>query len=87
VYVHRYPPFPPNLCDWYLNPSVFLVVVSNFVKMAIAAGTAEMCAPKSMTLNLKEMFSGAALGGTLVARQYSPGNLGARVLICFFGLL
>lgn len=40
-----------------------LPFVSNFVKMAIAAGTAEMCAPKSMTLNLKEMFSGAALGG------------------------
>ncbi|KAI5450049.1 hypothetical protein NCC49_003811 [Naganishia albida] len=41
-----------------------LPFVSNFVKMAIAAGTAEMCAPKSMTLNLKEMLSGAALGDT-----------------------
>ncbi|KAJ9109924.1 hypothetical protein QFC19_001905 [Naganishia cerealis] len=41
-----------------------LPLVSNFVKMAIAAGTAEMCAPKSMTLNLKEMLSGAALGDT-----------------------
>jgi hypothetical protein len=40
-------------------------VISNFVDMAIAAGTAEFVAPKSMTLNLKEMFTGAALGGEL----------------------
>jgi len=38
--------------------------------MAIAAGTAELCAPKSMTLNLKEMLSGAALGGELGLVQW-----------------
>jgi len=43
--------------------------------MAIAAGTAELCAPKSMTLNLKEMLSGAALGGKLDLVKSSPGHV------------
>lgn len=46
----------PNVLD--------LPLVSSFVKMAIAAGTAEFVAPKSMTLNLQEMLSGAAIGDT-----------------------
>ena len=32
--------------------------------MGIAAGTAELSVPKSMTLNLQEMLSGAAVGDT-----------------------
>lgn len=32
--------------------------------MGIAAGTAEMSVPKSMTINLQEMLSGAAVGDT-----------------------
>ncbi|KAG8694302.1 hypothetical protein FRC09_009939, partial [Ceratobasidium sp. 395] len=47
----------PNLLD--------LPLISRFVKMAIAAGTTELVAPKSMTLNIQEMMSGAALGDTL----------------------
>ena len=47
--------------------STCVIVISNFVDMAIAAGTAEFVAPKSMTLNLKEMFTGAALGGESVS--------------------
>ncbi len=47
----------PNVLD--------LPLVSRFVKMAIAAGTAEFVAPKSMTLNMQEMLSGAAIGGWL----------------------
>ncbi|KAK0239435.1 hypothetical protein EDD85DRAFT_821894 [Armillaria nabsnona] len=46
----------PNVLD--------LPLVSRFVKMAIAAGTAEFVAPKSMTLNMQEMLSGAAIGDT-----------------------
>lgn len=46
----------PNLLD--------LPLISTFVKMAIAAGTASLVAPKSMTLNLQEMMSGAAIGDT-----------------------
>ncbi|KAF8578018.1 hypothetical protein K439DRAFT_1363416 [Ramaria rubella] len=46
----------PNVLD--------LPLISRFVKMAIAAGTAEFVAPKSMTLNLKEMMSGTAIGDT-----------------------
>ncbi|KAF8749825.1 Protein kinase C conserved region 2 (CalB) [Rhizoctonia solani] len=45
----------PNVLD--------LPLVARFVKMAIAAGTAEFVAPKSMTLNIQEMLSGAAIGG------------------------
>lgn len=45
-------------------PNVFdLPLISRFVKMAIAAGTAEFVAPKSMTLNIQEILSGAAIGG------------------------
>ncbi|ORX35103.1 hypothetical protein BD324DRAFT_582681 [Kockovaella imperatae] len=46
----------PNVLD--------LPFVSSFVKMGIAAGTAELSVPKSMTLNLQEMLSGAAVGDT-----------------------
>lgn len=46
----------PNVLD--------LPFVSSFVKMGIAAGTAEMAVPKSMTLKLQEMLSGAAVGDT-----------------------
>lgn len=46
----------PNLLD--------LPFVSGFVKMGIAAGTAELCVPKSMTINLQEMLSGATVGDT-----------------------
>lgn len=46
----------PNILD--------LPFVSSFVKMGIAAGTAELAVPKSMTLNMQEMFSGAAVGDT-----------------------
>ncbi|QRW25571.1 C2 domain-containing protein [Rhizoctonia solani] len=49
----------PNVLD--------LPLVARFVKMAIAAGTAEFVAPKSMTLNIQEMLSGAAIGDTLAA--------------------
>lgn len=45
----------PNVLD--------LPLVSRFVNMAIAAGTAEFVAPKSMTINLQELMSGAAIGG------------------------
>ena len=44
----------PNVLD--------LPFVSQFVRMGIEAGTAELCVPKSMTLNMQEMLSGAALG-------------------------
>jgi Ca2+-dependent lipid-binding protein len=46
----------PNILD--------LPFISNFVKMGIAAGTAELAVPKSMTLNMQEMLSGAAVGDT-----------------------
>ena len=46
----------PNVLD--------LPFISNFVKMGIAAGTAELAVPKSMTLNLQELLSGAAVGDT-----------------------
>ena len=46
----------PNVLD--------LPFISKFVKMAIAAGTAELVAPKSMTLNLQDMLGSAALGDT-----------------------
>ncbi|CAG8659482.1 142_t:CDS:10, partial [Acaulospora colombiana] len=46
----------PNLLD--------LPLISKFVKMAIAAGTASIVAPKSMTLNIQELMSGAAIGDT-----------------------
>ncbi|ODN73711.1 hypothetical protein, variant 1, partial [Cryptococcus amylolentus CBS 6039] len=46
----------PNVLD--------LPFVSSFVKMGIAAGTAEMAVPKSMTLNLQELLSGATVGDT-----------------------
>ncbi len=46
----------PNILD--------LPFVSSFVKMGIAAGTAELAVPKSMTLNMQEMLSGAAVGDT-----------------------
>jgi Ca2+-dependent lipid-binding protein len=46
----------PNVLD--------LPFISKFVKMGIAAGTAELCVPKSMTLNLQELLSGAAVGDT-----------------------
>ena len=46
----------PNILD--------LPFISDFVKMGIAAGTAELSVPKSMTLNLQEMLSGAAVGDT-----------------------
>ncbi|KAG8908594.1 hypothetical protein FRB99_004882 [Tulasnella sp. 403] len=46
----------PNVLD--------LPFVSRFVKMAIAAGTAELVAPKSMTLNIQEMLSAAVIGDT-----------------------
>jgi Ca2+-dependent lipid-binding protein len=46
----------PNVLD--------LPFVSSFVKMGIAAGTAELAVPKSMTINMQEMLSGAAVGDT-----------------------
>ncbi|KAG8897581.1 hypothetical protein FRC01_011279, partial [Tulasnella sp. 417] len=46
----------PNILD--------LPFISKFVKMAIAAGTASLIAPRSMTLNLKEMLSNAVIGDT-----------------------
>ncbi|WVN87584.1 uncharacterized protein L203_102767 [Cryptococcus depauperatus CBS 7841] len=46
----------PNVLD--------LPFVSQFVKMGIAAGTAELAVPKSMTLNLQELLSAATLGDT-----------------------
>ncbi|EJD51313.1 hypothetical protein AURDEDRAFT_159718 [Auricularia subglabra TFB-10046 SS5] len=46
----------PNVLD--------LPFVSRFVKMAIAAGTAELVAPKSMTLNIQEMLNAAVVGDT-----------------------
>jgi Ca2+-dependent lipid-binding protein len=46
----------PNILD--------LPFISSFVKMGIAAGTAELSVPKSMTINLQEMLSGAAVGDT-----------------------
>jgi Ca2+-dependent lipid-binding protein len=46
----------PNVLD--------LPFISSFVKMGIAAGTAELAVPKSMTINLQEMLSGAAVGDT-----------------------
>jgi Ca2+-dependent lipid-binding protein len=46
----------PNVLD--------LPFISSFVKMGIAAGTAELAVPKSMTINMQEMLSGAAVGDT-----------------------
>ncbi|KAG8954346.1 hypothetical protein FRC03_011485 [Tulasnella sp. 419] len=46
----------PNILD--------LPLISRFVKMAIAAGTAMLIAPKSMTLNIQEMMNAAAIGDT-----------------------
>ncbi|KAK7462733.1 hypothetical protein VKT23_007320 [Stygiomarasmius scandens] len=45
----------PNVLD--------LPLISRFVKMAIKAGTAELVAPKSMTINLQELLSGSVIGG------------------------
>ncbi|KAL1405327.1 hypothetical protein Q8F55_008956 [Vanrija albida] len=46
-------------------PSVLdLPFISSFVKSGIAAGTSELSVPKSMTLNLKDMLSGAQVGDT-----------------------
>lgn len=46
----------PNVLD--------LPLISRFVKMAIAAGTASLIAPKSMTLNIQEMLNNAVIGDT-----------------------
>lgn len=46
----------PNVLD--------LPLISKFVKEAIAAGTAEFTAPKSMTLNMADILGDAAIGGT-----------------------
>lgn len=46
----------PNILD--------LPFISGFVKMGIAAGTAELAVPKSMTINMQDMLSGAAVGDT-----------------------
>ncbi|KAG8783033.1 hypothetical protein FRC12_020171 [Ceratobasidium sp. 428] len=47
-------------------PNTFgLPFILRFVKMAIAARTAEFVASKSVTLDIQEMMSGAALGDTL----------------------
>lgn len=46
----------PNILD--------LPGISHFVKMGLAAGTATLVAPKSMTLNIQELMSGAAIGDT-----------------------
>ncbi|KZT59170.1 hypothetical protein CALCODRAFT_516259 [Calocera cornea HHB12733] len=46
----------PNILD--------LPLVSRFVKMAIAAGTASIVAPNSLTLSIKDLMSGAAIGDT-----------------------
>lgn len=46
----------PNVLD--------LPFISGFVKQGIAAGTAELSVPKSMTINLKDMLSGATVGDT-----------------------
>ncbi|KAG8861392.1 hypothetical protein FRB96_002841 [Tulasnella sp. 330] len=46
----------PNILD--------LPGISRFVKMGLAAGTASLVAPKSMTLNIQEMLSAAAIGDT-----------------------
>ena len=46
----------PNVLD--------LPFISSFVKMGIAAGTAELAVPKSMTINMQDMLSGAAVGDT-----------------------
>lgn len=48
--------FLPNVLD--------LPLISTFVKMAISAGTASLVAPKSMTINLQEILSGAVIGDT-----------------------
>lgn len=46
----------PNLLD--------LPLISSFVQMAIAAAANEFVAPKSMTLNMEEMLTGAAANDT-----------------------
>ncbi|KAG8993711.1 hypothetical protein FRB94_010453 [Tulasnella sp. JGI-2019a] len=46
----------PNILD--------LPGISRFVKMGLAAGTASLVAPKSMTLNIQEMLNAAAIGET-----------------------
>jgi Ca2+-dependent lipid-binding protein len=51
----------PNVLD--------LPFVSRFVKMAIAAGVSEVVAPKSMTLNVQELLSAAAIGGLKLSFQ------------------
>jgi Ca2+-dependent lipid-binding protein len=55
----------PNVLD--------LPLVSRFVRLAIAAGTAEFVAPKSMTINLQELMSGAAIGGMALIQCFSIG--------------
>ncbi|KZV88102.1 hypothetical protein EXIGLDRAFT_839449 [Exidia glandulosa HHB12029] len=65
----------PNVLD--------LPFVSKFVKMAIAAGTAELVAPKSMTLNIQEMLSAAVVGdtnalGVFVIRIHHAKDLQAK---------
>ncbi|KLT44405.1 hypothetical protein CC85DRAFT_242629 [Cutaneotrichosporon oleaginosum] len=57
----------PNVLD--------LPLISSFVKDGIAAGTAELSVPKSMTLNIKEMLSGTvgdthAMGVFVIAVHY-----------------
>ncbi|KIJ49556.1 hypothetical protein M422DRAFT_225382 [Sphaerobolus stellatus SS14] len=46
----------PNVLD--------LPLVSRFAKMAIAAATAEFVAPKSLTINVQDLLSTAAIGDT-----------------------
>ncbi|BEI79854.1 hypothetical protein CcaverHIS002_0103830 [Cutaneotrichosporon cavernicola] len=60
----------PNVLD--------LPFISSFVKDGIAAGTAELSVPKSMTLNIKEMLSGAVgdthnIGVFLISVHYCVG--------------
>lgn len=60
----------PNVLD--------LPFISSFVKDGIAAGTAELSVPKSMTINVKEMLSGTvgdthAIGVFVIAVHYCEG--------------
>lgn len=60
----------PNVLD--------LPFISSFVKDGIAAGTAELSVPKSMTINVKEMLSGTvgdthAMGVFIISVHYCEG--------------
>lgn len=56
-----------------------LPLISTFTKMAIKAATAEFVAPKSLTLNLQDLLSGAPADA---GAFFSPPTLPYLIFLC-----